>query len=651
VTTVSELLRLASEHFASGRSSEGRRLVERVLAFDPDQPGALALRGLQLLADGDDATVSGAADDLWRAYRSGAPAVHVLLPLAARLSTAGKAAEAMVAALTGLAERPGDGDIAQLIAVNATDTASRWFALAVALSPGEPSTLFNAAKAAQAADAPAERLLGRYRLILACEPRRSDARIQVSSLFVARKRRGLALTALRPALALDPGDGIAWEKYAVVCHDLLEHRRAAGAFDRAAATEWPPDKRHADRLFSMIYREGETDESLYRANRAWGRAVEAVMPPLTVPARPRRDRLRIAYVSPEFRNGHNHMASFGATLAAHDRDRFEIFCYSELPTVDEEAAWVRDHCDRFTVVHGLSPAVLAERVATDAPDIAVNLCCWYAESRKPFARRMAPVQVAYNNEVSTSGLATIDWRITDRWVDPPGVETWNSERLWRLEAGFSSWRLPADLPDPGPPPMTASGDPTYGVFNHLSKLSPGAIQTVAEIVGAIPGARLLLKAVQLDDPDVRRRAIALFAAAGLAEDRIETVGFVPGDRGHFAAMAKADIALDPFPFCGGKSTVDVLWMGLPVVTLRGRFPMARMGVSLLNRAGLGELVAETPTAYKEIAVGLGREPGRVAAYRDGMRRRLKSSLLMDAAAHTRDLENAYRHFIEETRHV
>ncbi|MCR9256040.1 MAG: hypothetical protein NXI16_08085 [Alphaproteobacteria bacterium] len=655
MATVGDLLTEAHGHISKGRRQRGMRILEHVLAFDPDQPGALALLGLALLEEGDTASLDQAAGHLWRAYGKGVPAHHVLLPLAAAYVAADGAEKGAAAAFAGLAETPGNGEVAHLAAV-CSRGARRCYDLAVALAPGDASALYNAARNLQEREplekggAPESRtraLAGRYGLILSLEPARVDARVQLSNLAMAAKDHGIARRTLPAALALEPASSLALEKYAVTSLVLLDHGTAARAFDRAADFEDPPGKLWADRLFSMIYRDGMDDAELFRVNRAWGERVEAGMPDsVMVPARP-RGKIRIAYLSPEFRKNHNHMASFGATLAAHDRDRFEIFCYSDWPTVDAEAEWVRARADGFRVVHGGSPQEIARRIAADRPDIAVNLCCWYALDRMPFGTRMAPVQVAYNNEVSTSGLSRIDWRVTDALADPPGVERWNSERLWRLEKGFSSWRVPADLPDPGPLPMAETGVPTFGVFNNISKLSPTAIRVYAGLVASIPGARLLLKAVQLDDASVRRRVAALFEEAGLAAQLIDMIGYVPGEQGHFAAMARADLALDPFPFCGGKSTVDVLWMGLPVITLDGRFTMARMGTSILTRAGLPELVARSEAEYVEKARTLAQDPDRLARLRAGMRSHLAGSLLMDAEAHTRDLEAAYRHFMTE----
>jgi predicted O-linked N-acetylglucosamine transferase (SPINDLY family) len=258
-----------------------------------------------------------------------------------------------------------------------------------------------------------------------------------------------------------------------------------------------------------------------------------------------------------------------------------------------------------------------------------------------FARKPAPVQASWIGYFNTTGLDAIDYVLTDAASVPPGSERWFTEQVVRLPVGRFCYTPPDLAPDVAPPPMLARGRVTFGSFNNLSKVTPPVIELWARVVNAVPDARLVLKWRSLADPRECQRLLAAFEAAGLAPGRVELRPHGP----HAAMLAEygdLDVALDPFPFTGGLTSCEALWMGVPVVTLPGTRPVSRQTAGLLAQLGLEALAARDSASYVAIAAGLARDPVRLASLRATLRSRMAASSLCDAARFARGLEAAYR---------
>jgi predicted O-linked N-acetylglucosamine transferase (SPINDLY family) len=445
-------------------------------------------------------------------------------------------------------------------------------------------------------------------------------------------------------LALNPASAVGLCGFAVALTGFGHLDGAGSAFRRSMALTSEPGEAYSHYLFFLCYLPEMRYSQQFRENRRWGRLIERQLPPPPPFGNPRdpERRIRLAYVSPEIRGDHNQLAWLLPLLENHDRDRFHVTVYADIETPDRGTALVEGLCDRLRIVGGSDEAVQAACIRDDRPDIAVNLCGWIASKRALFARRLAPIQVAYDNHVTTTGLAAVDVRITDRWMDPPGVEPYFTETLVRLESGYAAHRRPPAAPDATDLPALARGYVTFGSFNQIPKLGPEVVRLWSNLVNAVPGSRLLIKSLGLDDPyavtEVRRR----FSDAGLDPARIDFLGAVPDLADHFRRIAAVDIALDSFPFAGGKTTCDALWMSVPVVTRRGDSLIQNVGVSLLTRAGLPELIAANADDYRRIAVDLAHDIPRLAELRRGLRARLDRSTLYDGRRHTREFESVLR---------
>ena len=403
---------------------------------------------------------------------------------------------------------------------------------------------------------------------------------------------------------------------------------------------------HSNFLYALSYLEDVSPEAVIQAHRNWakchGATVARRFKDHSNAADPRR-RLRVGYVSPDFRR-HPVATFIEPVLTKHDRSAVEVICFSEVRKKDAVTRRLRQLADRWYDTAGITDQRLAGMIQAAGVDILVDLAGHTAGNRMPlFSFRPAPVQATYLGYPNTTGLSTVNYRITDAWADPPGqTEAWHTEELVRLDQGFLCYTPPTVAPEVGPPPHRETGSVTFGSFNNMAKFNAGVASLWAAVLKTVPGSRLIMKFKSLSDPEVRQTVIDAFGANGVSPDRLSLHGFLPSNADHFAFYNQIDIALDTIPYNGTTTTCEALWMGVPVIALAGRTHAARVGVSILTGLGLSELVAQSREDYVQTAAALARDCRRLGALRKGLRLRLQASPLLDGTAFTRRLENAYR---------
>ena len=379
-------------------------------------------------------------------------------------------------------------------------------------------------------------------------------------------------------------------------------------------------------------------------HRRWAEQVAVPFYPKTVRFGHDRDperRLRIGYVSPDLRR-HPVSAIFAPVLEAHDRNRVEPICYYNFAGEDAVTLHLTSLAANWRPVAGLSDDALCEQIRADRIDILVDLAGHTAHNRLlAFARKPAPIQVSWLGYFNTTGLATMDYFVSDPWSSPAGQEHYYVEHLLRLPHTRFCYLPPEYMPGVGPLPAESNGCITFGCLNNLSKLNETVLTLWGKILSVVPKSRLLLQAAALDDAPNRARFGELCVQHGIAPDRLELRGFVPIERAP-ASYAEIDIALDPFPFCGGMTSMEALWLGVPIITLAGETIASRQSASMLMNLGLPELVAENAEQYVDIAAQLARDLPRLAALRSSLRARFAGSPLMDYPGFARALEAAYR---------
>jgi predicted O-linked N-acetylglucosamine transferase (SPINDLY family) len=363
--------------------------------------------------------------------------------------------------------------------------------------------------------------------------------------------------------------------------------------------------------------------------------------PLTNDPDPER-RIRVGYVSPDLR-GHSVAFFIEPLLANHDPNQVDLFCYADLPKSDAVSERIYKNVPNWRPITGSNDENVIQMVRKDRIDILVDLAGHTANHRLGvFACKPAPVQVTYLGYPDTTGLRSIDYRLTDHFVDPPALtEKLYTETLERLPGSFAVYRPPAAAGAVGPLPAMDKGFVTFANFNGLAKMSAGATETWGKILASIANSRMVIAATGLQSERVQAEIVAVFARQGVDADRLTLLPQQPMSR-YFGLHNEVDISLDSFPVQGHTVTCHSLWMGVPVVCVAGNTCSQRLAVSALSQLNLRELIAQTAEEYVKIAVELAADQKRLAALRDGLRERMKASPLMQGRTLAENIEAAYR---------
>jgi protein O-GlcNAc transferase len=483
-----------------------------------------------------------------------------------------------------------------------------------------------------------------YRATVTLAPANFQGYDGLARVLLRMGKHDEGVEAYERGVAAAPDDPAAYRMYAAAMSTLGRVDEALAVLQRGAA-RLPQDVGLRESLCYQLNFSEEPPARVLEEHRALGALVHeqrAGLPPVALantpdPAR----RLRLGVVSGDFCSHACALFMEGA-LRALDREKFELFLYYTRAEVEPTTARFQAmgqwrHC------HGMSDDALRARVAADGVDVLIDTAGWTELHRlQCFVPRVAPVQMTWLGYPNTTGLPTMDYRIVDWVTDPAGAERWSTEQLIRLERCFVSFLPLATAPEAR---MTAElegdGPITFGSFNRLSKVRERTARVWARVLARVPGSRLFLKS-SLVSEDVKGQYERVFAAEGVGPERLLWSSFVAGMESHLAAYHRVDVALDSFPYNGTTTTCEALWMGVPVVALRGEVHRARVGASLLRAVGLEELVAGTEEEYVEIAAGLAQDRERLRGLHRGLRASMAASELCDGAGFARALEGAVR---------
>jgi protein O-GlcNAc transferase len=480
---------------------------------------------------------------------------------------------------------------------------------------------------------------------LALSPDSAEAHNNLGNVLKAQGKLGEAIAAYREASAKREFPP-AHNNLGFALQDQGDLDAALATYRQALTLDTHFADAHSNLLLCLHYRPDVDATELFAEHQRWGEqhgAPLAAMIPTHTNARDPKRRLRIGYVSPDFR-AHSVSHFIAPVLTHHERRHFQVYCYYNARQIDATTERLRGLADHWRDIAHLSDAEVTALIGQDGIDILVDLAGHMAHNRLPlFARKPAPLQVTYLGYPDTTGLATIDYRLTDALTDPPGAsERFHTEALVRLPQGFLTYQPSLESPPINALPALGDDHITFGSFNNATKLNTAVIALWAQILRALPRAHLLLKAAQLGDADTAERFRQRFVSEGIAPERVQTLGAFASEGDHLKVYHRIDIALDPFPYNGTTTTCEALWMGVPVITLAGTTHAGRVGVSLLTQAGLPELITPTPQAYVELAIELANDLPRLQGLRQSLRERLAASALCDAKGFTRALEAAYR---------
>ncbi len=677
----------AVQHHQAGRLAEAEACYRRVLAAQPDHADAAYNLGVALRQTGNvDEAIAAYAQAL--RIRPDYPEAHYNLGNV--LMARGNVDEAIAAYTQALRIRPDHAQAATNLAVaysnrgvvlmeqEKVDEAAAAFGQALVLKPDHAEAHYNLGNLRKlqgrlddAAAAYAQALginpnlveansnlgntlaeLGRYdeaiaahRAAIAIKPNSAEVHYNLGNALKEQSKLSDAASAYRRALALNPDYADAYANLGIVLMEQGRLDEAVAAYGQATALKSDDAVAFSNRLVCLNYDDSQTSDRLLAAHREWDEryGAPALRPTAYANDRAPGRRLKVGYVSPDLR-AHSVAYFLTPLLENHSKQAVDVYCYAGVIQPDAVTAHLRGLADHWCSTVAMPDDAMAERIRADGIDILVDLAGHTAHNRlRVFARKPAPVQATWLGYPNTTGLSTIDYRLVDDVTDPAGpTDAFASETLLRLPDGMLCYGGSKDAGEPAPPPCLKSGVVTFGSFNNPSKISPGTLDVWAKLLTQIPGARLLLKGKPFADEAARDYLLARLAERGVGAERVQLVAWLPNTISHLALYEQIDIALDPFPYNGTTTTCEALWMGVPVVTLRGERHAARVGASLLGQAGLPDLIAGAADDYVAIASALAADPKRLAGLRFSLRRRVMASPLCDGKSFARNMEATYR---------
>lgn len=454
-----------------------------------------------------------------------------------------------------------------------------------------------------------------------------------------------AIAQYRRAIEIQPDFALAHNSLGGARLARNELEEASSCFREALRLEPGWSRVHSNILMTMNYQAGLTQAEIYAESLNFDAGHCRALLDARSPSNNRNKKrvLRIGYVSPDFRD-HSVAHFIRKLIPRHNRKAFSIVCYSDVEIPDTVTAHFQSSADLWRPTVTMTDEQLADQVRCDGIDILVDLAGHTSNNRLlVFARRPAPVQVSWLGYPNTTGMQAMDYRLTDAIADPPEeAGRWHTEELVRLPGGFLCFQGDDVAATVEPPPCLKQGRVTFGSFNMIRKITPEVMQTWSRIMHAVPGSRLMIKSHALQDRGTRSRFLAGMRAHGVRRRRLTLLNSVASRHDHLRQYSAVDIGLDPFPYNGTTTTLEALWMGVPVISLHGDRHAGRVGASILHRLGLEELVGDTTDDYVDIATRLASDVQRLRSLREELRDRLRQSTLMDVRKFTAVLESSYR---------
>jgi predicted O-linked N-acetylglucosamine transferase (SPINDLY family) len=490
-----------------------------------------------------------------------------------------------------------------------------------------------------------------YRQAIRIRPDYQDAHCNLCHTLIDMGDLDAAVEAANQAL-------VRWPTFAMLHRHLGRAHREAGRLDEAveaqrAGLERVPDPQlHSDLLFTLNFHPGYDRRRLLEEHREWERRYAT--PYAGARVEHANDlssdrRLRVGYVAHDL--GNHPLGRFMLPiLLHHNRQNVEVFVYCELLRTSETGKRLKEAADVWRPLRGMSDEQVAAQIREDRIDVLVDITMHSNGCRLAvFARKPAPVQVTYLAYCGTTGVSAVDYRLTDPYLDPPGPskdlgegpldrDAYYAEKSVGLPVCYWCYPQPGEAPEVGELPAQKNGYVTFGCLNEFAKVGPGVLDAWCEVLRRVEKSKLLMHA---KFGGHRERVIGHLKGRGIDPVRVDFVNHVPMHE-YFPLYHRIDVALDPFPWAGGTTTFDALWMGVPVVTLAGDTGVSRGGLSIVSNLGKPEWAATSVEEYARVAQGLAEDLPELARIRGEMREKMRASTLMDARRFVAGLEGAYR---------
>lgn len=675
-----DLVDIGEKHHQAGQLQEAESAYRKALEVDPGHPGALYFLANIAYDDGRLSFATQLIDELLRDESSDAEAWHLLGMIAFKEESFSRAIECLNKALEiqptyvqahcslgNVFSRQGELDAAlgcyqNVLSLNSgcgeayfgignvlrlqnqPDKAIDSYRRAIALNYSAPQVHVCLATAlmfnGQHVEAKAS-----LECAIALDPSCADAYRNLGSLLIMQGDISAGIAALQQAVSLNPKDGGARTHLALALYATGRLTDAIDGLEEAIRINPNNAEARSILLGFHQYLPDYPKEKIFSEHVAFGEFFEAPVrknwPRYPQPVSLKK-RLRVGFVSGDL---YSHPVGFfleGVLRELSRRDEIDIVVYAMNTIVDALTDRLREAADVWRSVSALSDNAFEQRVREDRLDILIDLSGHTVPNRLlVFARKPAPIQVTWLGYWETTGLRAIDYIFCDR-VGVHGDEgKYFVEKPWYLPHTRLCFTLPNESLVVAPPPALSKGYVTFGCFNKLVKMTDSVVAVWARVLKRMPDARLLLKSISFNDLNIRESVTARFAAEGISADRLELEVNSPRQE-YFSAYNRVDIALDPFPFPGGTTSVEGIWMGVPMITLRGDRIISRQGESILHNLGLQDWIAANEDDYVELAVRKAGDLSNLAKLRSQLREKLEVSPLCDAQLFAQHLEQAFK---------
>lgn len=491
------------------------------------------------------------------------------------------------------------------------------------------------------------------------KPDLAVAWVNLAAAFENQGSHWEASKACRQAIAINPKDGMAWTNLGNSLKNSGRASEATEAFRQAVKLQPDNTALWSNLLFGILYDENATEEQIAQESFGFGEYWERKIKPIDHTKKlkgPKPKKLRVGFVSADLRS-HPVSYFFDHLIEYTDRARFEIFIYYNNLQEDQVTANFQSRADKWVKIASLKDAEFISLVQRDNIDVLVDMSGHTARNRLVcFAHKLAPVQVTWLGHPATTGLRRMDWRITDHIVDPANAERFYTEQLYRFDCASSYAPLvktPELRSDPkyhvNPTPALLNGFVTFGSCNNLAKLNSKVVRCWSEVLKAVPQSKLLLESPGIQQPEFRNKVLADFGRHSISEERLilhNRDGNLQYIRYH-----DIDIALDPFPYGGGTTSYDLLWMGVPMVTLTSQRVMGRAGTALLTLLDRTGWIATSEEEFVDIAAKLASDIGALNRLRFELRPHMEKSPLMNGPEFAKKFGDALEHMFGEAKSV
>ncbi|MGF6779518.1 tetratricopeptide repeat protein [Paraburkholderia sp. GAS334] len=472
------------------------------------------------------------------------------------------------------------------------------------------------------------------------DPKNADAFHNLAWAHFAYGQHAEALVNSRKALSFVDNDARMFLTLGDILRALSDLDGGLAAYRKALELDPDVESTYHGLIFSASSSGGCSAEKLLEDARQYGQWASARAKPYRHSVRRAHGPLRVGFVSGDLM-AHPVAAFLESIVAQVDPARVELLAYATQPAEDDMTARMKPYFVAWCDVTGMTDAAMAQRVHADGVHILLDLSGHTSHNRlSVFAWKPAPVQATWLGFFATTGIEAIDYILGDRYVLPVDEENHFVEKPWRLPDSYLCLTPPQPEIAIGPLPMVANGAVTFGCLNNIGKIGDHVVALWSRVLHAVPDSRLLLKAPQLDQMILRTGMTARFANHGIAAERLILVGRTTRDA-HLDTFNLVDIALDPFPYPGGTTSAEGLWMGVPVLTRRGDRFLSHVGESIVNAAGLPDWVANDDDEYVAKATAFASDRERLGALRASLRERVLASPLCDAPRFARHLEDAF----------